>query len=47
MIALAKSHTRRRAPKWHAAFLAMLPVIERYARASFRDLDPDTREDLV
>jgi hypothetical protein len=25
----------------------MIPVITRYARAAFRDLDPETREDLV
>ncbi len=47
MIAHAKSQGPRRVPKWHAAFLAMLPTIIRYAKASFRDHDSETREDLV
>ena len=46
MIAHARQ-PHRRVPKWHAAFLAMLPTIIRYARASFRDLDPDSRQELV
>jgi hypothetical protein len=32
---------------WHAAFLAMLPAIERHARISFRKLDPEAREEAV
>ena len=44
---IAPAPRPRRVPKWHAAFLAMVPVITRYARTCFRDLDPDTREDLV
>ncbi len=47
MIAHAKSLTPRPAPKWHDAFLAMIPIITRYARAAFREFDPETREDLV
>ena len=47
MIAHAKPVEPRITPSWHAAFLAMMPTIIRYAKASFRDLDPDTREDLV
>lgn len=46
MIASATSFGPR-PPKWHAAFVAMLPTIIRYAKTCFRDLDPDTREDLV
>jgi DNA-directed RNA polymerase specialized sigma24 family protein len=44
------AHVRPRpksTPQWHAAFLAMLPAIIRYAKASFREFDPETREDLV
>jgi DNA-directed RNA polymerase specialized sigma24 family protein len=47
MIAHAKSLGPRPAPKWHAAFLTMFPVITRYARAAFREFDAETREDLV
>jgi len=47
MIAHAESLGPRPTPNWHAAFLAMVPVISRYARASFREFDPETREDLV
>ena len=47
MIALAESLRPRRVPKWHAAFLSMLPTIIRYAKVSFREFDPETREDLV
>jgi len=47
MIALEKTQGPRRVPNWHAHFLAMLPLITRYAQASFRDLDPESREDLV
>ena len=34
-------------PRWHAAFLAMLPAIATHAQISFRHLDPDAREDAV
>ncbi len=46
MIAHARPRPKT-APQWHTTFLAMLPAILRYAKASFRDLDPDAREDLV
>ena len=44
---IAPAPNVERVPEWHAAFLAMLPTIIRYAKTCFRDLDPDTREDLV
>ncbi len=47
MIANAESLGPRPVPRWHAAFLAMVPVITRYARTAFGHLDPDAREDLV
>ena len=47
MIAQAKQPKRRHSPRWHAAFVDMLPTIIRYAKASFRNLDSDAREDLV
>jgi RNA polymerase sigma factor (sigma-70 family) len=47
MIASARNLGPHRVPKWHAAFLAMVPTIIRYAKISFRDLGPDAREDLV
>jgi hypothetical protein len=34
-------------PAWHAAFEAMLPVIEAHAKMAFRHLDPDAREEAV
>lgn len=34
-------------PRWHAAFLAMLPTIRRHARVCFRHRDPEAREELV
>ena len=34
-------------PAWHAAFEAMLPVIETHAKVAFRHLDPDAREEAV
>jgi hypothetical protein len=34
-------------PAWHAAFEAMLPVIESHAKVAFRHLDPDAREEAV
>jgi hypothetical protein len=46
MIAHARPRPKS-TPKWHPAFLAMLPAIIRYAKASFREFDPETREDLV
>ena len=34
-------------PAWHAAFEAMLPIIENEARIAFRHLDPEAREEAV
>jgi hypothetical protein len=34
-------------PEWHAGFLAMLPVIRRYARGAFLDLNPENRAEAV
>ncbi len=47
MIALAESQDRPRVPEWHDRFLDMLPTIERYASAAFREFDRETKEDLV
>ena len=38
---------RRPVPRWHKAFLAMLPVIRNYARGAFSGLNPDLRQDLT
>jgi hypothetical protein len=34
-------------PKWHAGFLAMMPVITKIATHAFRDRDPEAKEDLT
>jgi hypothetical protein len=34
-------------PAWHAAFEAMLPLIERHATIAFRHLDLDAREEAI
>jgi hypothetical protein len=34
-------------PRWHAAFLVMLPVIVRHLRIAFRHLRGDTRDEAV
>ena len=34
-------------PTWHAAFLNMLPAIERHARIAFRERNPEQREELI
>jgi hypothetical protein len=47
MIAPAESQPSGPAAEWHARFLDMVPTIERYARASFRDLGVEAREDPV
>jgi hypothetical protein len=47
MIAPAKPHDQRTVPDWHDRFLRMLPTIKRYARAAFRDLDSEAREEMV
>lgn len=39
--------SRNNAPEWHEKFLEMLPTIQQYAQAAFRELDPESREDLV
>ena len=46
MIAPIK-RTRRALPRWHAAFLAMLPVIKRHLHISFRHLKGDAKEEAV
>ena len=46
MICIASQPTPA-APAWHAAFLAMLPVIVRHARIAFRHLRPEAREEAV
>ena len=34
-------------PAWHAAFEAMLPIIEKHAKVAFRYLNADAREEAV
>jgi hypothetical protein len=38
---------RKSPPAWHAAFEAMLPVIESHAKVAFRHLDRDARAEAV
>ena len=38
---------RRPVPRWHKAFLTMLPIIRNYARGAFSRLNPDLRQDLI
>ncbi len=38
---------RSAVPAWHVGFLAMLPIIQRYARVAFRHLKGDARDDAV
>ncbi len=48
MVAPAKKYARRKpVPKWHTAFLRLLPRITRYARVAFAKLPAERREDLV
>jgi hypothetical protein len=35
------------APRWHQAFLAMLPVIEAHARCVFRHRDAEARQEAI
>jgi len=48
MIARLKKRPRQTpVPAWHAAFLAMLPAIQRQAKVAFRHLDAEAREEAV
>lgn len=48
MIALPKaSRRKRRQPRWHDGFMAFLPAIQNQARAAFRHLDKEAREEAV
>ena len=38
---------RKRTPKWHAIFSAMLPRIRRCASVAFRGFKPEAREDAI
>ena len=44
---VSHSVRRRPTPRWHQAFVAMMPIIETHARVSFRHLDPEAREEAV
>lgn len=44
---VSHSVRRRVTPRWHQAFLAMMPIIETHARISFRHLDPEARQEAV
>jgi len=41
------SRAKTAVPRWHRAFLAMLPVIVAHARVSFRQLDPEARAEAI
>jgi hypothetical protein len=47
MIEFVHSPETRQAIAWHAGFLKMLPILERYARNAFRGLLSEAREDAV
>jgi hypothetical protein len=48
MVSIAGSaRPRRPVPRWHRAFLAMLPKIAGHARIAFRYLNPDARAEAV
>ena len=47
MIAKIKKAKAKSVPAWHAAFLKMLPAIQRQAKIAFRHLDPEAREEAV
>lgn len=47
MLTPTRSSRRKPTLAWHAAFLKMLPGIERYARLVFRGHDPEKRAELV
>jgi hypothetical protein len=44
---VSHSFRRRPTPRWHQAFIAMMPIIETHARCSFWPLDPEAREEAV
>ena len=44
---VGKARPRRPVPRWHKAFLAMLPIIRNYARGAFSRLNPDLRQELT
>ena len=41
------AYCRKSPPAWHAAFEAMLPIIETHARFAFRHLKPEARAEAV
>jgi DNA-directed RNA polymerase specialized sigma24 family protein len=47
MIAFASDSTTTESISWQETFLEMLPMIKRYARRAFRELDAHTKEDAV
>ena len=47
MIAKINKNKGKSVPAWHAAFLEMLPAIQRQAKAAFGHLDPEGREEAV
>ncbi len=50
MIAMAKATTQSRPcgqPLWHSRFLDMVPTIRSYARAAFRNLRPDLKDERI
>ena len=48
MVAIAKPvRCKKSPPAWHAAFEAMVPLIERHAKIAFRHLDAEAREEAI
>jgi hypothetical protein len=44
---MIRSNKRFRVPKWHKAFLAMMPTIKTHAKVAFRHLDAEAREEAI
>ena len=42
-----RTRCKKNPPAWHAAFEAMIPIIEKHARISFRHMTPDAREEAI
>lgn len=41
------SHCKKSPPAWHAAFEAMIPIIETHAKVAFRHLGREAREEMI
>jgi len=43
----SQSNSPQATPPWHAGFLATMPTIKRHASLAFRDMDSESRQELV